>query len=70
MVKLVAGISSEKAREINKFIKEHGPKGVQSQTMGEQVRVTAKQRDALQDVITACKEHDFGIPLQFGNFRD
>ena len=69
-VKLVAGISSEKAREINKFIKEAGPKGVQSQTMGEQVRVTAKKRDDLQDVIAACKEHDFGIPLQFGNFRD
>lgn len=70
LVKLVAGISSEKAKEINKFIKESGPKGVQSQTMGEQVRVTAKKRDDLQDVIAACKEHDFGIPLQFGNFRD
>lgn len=67
---LVAGIGSEKAKEINKFIKATAPKGTQSQTQGEQIRVTAKKRDALQDVITACKEHDFGIPLQFGNFRD
>jgi uncharacterized protein YajQ (UPF0234 family) len=67
---LVAGISSEKAKEINRFIKDRGVKGMQSQTQGEQVRVTAKKRDALQDVIAACKEHDFGIPLQFGNFRD
>ncbi|MCB1258507.1 MAG: DUF520 family protein, partial [Microthrixaceae bacterium] len=39
-------------------------------TQGEQVRVTGKKRDDLQSVITACKGHDFGIPLQFGNFRD
>lgn len=67
---LVAGISSEKAKALNKYIKELGLKGVQSQTQGEQLRVTAKKRDDLQSVIAACKEHDFGIPLQFGNFRD
>jgi uncharacterized protein YajQ (UPF0234 family) len=67
---LVAGIGSDKAKEINKAIKEMGLKGVQTQTQGEQIRVTAKKRDALQDVIAACKEKDFGIPLQFGNFRD
>ena len=67
---LVAGIGSEKAKELNKFIKALGLKGVQSQTQGEQVRVTAKKRDDLQSVIGACKEHDFDIPLQFGNFRD
>ncbi len=67
---LVAGIGSDKAKEINKAIKEMGLKGVQTQTQGEQIRVTAKKRDALQDVIAACKERDFGIPLQFGNFRD
>ena len=43
---------------------------MQSQTQGDQVRVTAKKRDALQDVITALKEADLGIPLQFNNFRD
>jgi uncharacterized protein YajQ (UPF0234 family) len=67
---LVAGISSEKAKDLNKFIKTLGLKGIQSQTQGESVRVIAKKRDDLQAVITACKEHDFGIPLQFGNFRD
>lgn len=67
---LVAGINSDRARDLNKFIKAAGLKGVQSQTQGETVRVTAKKRDDLQAVIQACKEHDFGIPLQFGNFRD
>lgn len=69
-VDLVAGISSDKAKEINKFIKNLGLKGVQSQTQGEQIRVTGKKRDDLQSVIAACKEHDFDVPLQFGNFRD
>ncbi len=67
---LQAGISSDKARAINKFIKEKGAKGIQSQTQGEQVRVTAKKRDDLQSVIAALKDEDFGIPLQFENFRD
>jgi cyclic-di-GMP-binding protein len=70
VVSLVAGISSDKAKELNKFIKNLGLKGTQSQTQGEQLRVTAKKRDDLQAVIASCKEHDFGIPLQFGNFRD
>ena len=68
--KLQAGISSDKARELNKFIKANAPKGVQSQTQGEQLRVTAKKRDDLQSVIAALKAEDFGIPLQFENFRD
>jgi uncharacterized protein YajQ (UPF0234 family) len=67
---LVAGINQEKAKDLNKFIKGLGLKGIQSQTQGEQVRVIGKKRDDLQAVITACKEHDFGIPLQFANFRD
>lgn len=70
VVKIVAGISSDRARDINKRIKEIAPKGIQSQTQGEQVRVTGKKRDDLQAVIAALKEHDFGIPLQFQNFRD
>ena len=69
-VGLVAGISSDKARELNKFIKGLGLKGVQSQTQGEQLRVISKKRDDLQAVITALKENDFGIPLQYSNFRD
>ncbi|MBA2282327.1 MAG: YajQ family cyclic di-GMP-binding protein [Acidimicrobiia bacterium] len=67
---IVAGITSDKAREVNKAIKELGLKGVQSQTQGEQVRVTAKKRDDLQAVIQGLKEKDLGIPLQFTNRRD
>lgn len=67
---LAAGISQDKAKELNKFIKGLGLKGVQSQTQGDELRVISKKRDDLQAVITACKEADFGIPLQFGNFRD
>jgi len=67
---LAAGISTDKAKELNKFIKALGLKGVQSQTQGEQLRVIAKKRDSLQDVIAALKAEDFGIPLQYNNFRD
>ena len=70
VVTVRVGISSDKAREINKMIKEKGAKGVSSQTQGEQVRVTGKKRDDLQAVIAALKAADLGIPLQFENFRD
>ncbi len=65
-----AGISSDHAKRLNKFIKDLGLKGVSSQTQGDQLRVTGKKRDDLQAVIAACKAEDFGIPLQFTNFRD
>jgi len=65
-----AGISSDNARELNKFIKGLNLKGVSSQTQGDQLRVSGKKRDDLQAVISACREKDFGIPLQFNNFRD
>ncbi len=68
--KLQAGISSEKARDLNKFIKALGLKGVQSSTQGEQLRVSGKKRDDLQSAIAALKDEDFGLPLQFTNFRD
>jgi hypothetical protein len=67
---LVAGISSDKAKELNKAIKALNLKGVQSQTQGEQLRVSSKKRDDLQAVIAALREQDHGIPLQFQNFRD
>jgi uncharacterized protein YajQ (UPF0234 family) len=67
---IVAGISSDKARELNKYIKGLGLKGIQSQAQGDQLRVTGKKRDDLQAVIAALKEADLGIPLQFTNFRD
>jgi uncharacterized protein YajQ (UPF0234 family) len=67
---LTSGISSDKAREINKFVKGLGLKGVQTQTQGEQIRVQGKKRDHLQEVIAALKAEDLGVPLQFENFRD
>ena len=70
VVKLQAGINSDKAREINRFIKDAGIKGVSSSTQGEQIRVSGKKRDDLQSMIAKMREHDFGIPLQFENFRD
>jgi uncharacterized protein YajQ (UPF0234 family) len=70
LVTVKVGISSDKAREINKLIKEKGGKGVSSQTQGEQVRVTSKKRDDLQGVMALLKGEDLGIPLQFENFRD
>ena len=70
VARLQAGISSEKAKDLNKFIKGLGLKGVQSSTQGDQLRVSGKKRDDLQAAITAMKEADFGIPLQFTNFRD
>ena len=69
-VKLIAGISTDKAKQSTSTIKDMGLKGVQSQTQGDQLRVTGKKRDDLQAVIAGLKKEDFGIPLQFNNFRD
>jgi len=63
------GIPTEKAREIVKFIKDLKLKKIQASIQGEQVRVSGKDRDALQDVIAALREHDFGIDMQFTNYR-
>jgi uncharacterized protein YajQ (UPF0234 family) len=70
VVTLNVGISSDKAREIGKFVKDLNLKGVQHQVQGDQLRVSGKKRDDLQAAIAAMKDHDFGIPLQFTNFRD
>ena len=67
---LQSGIAADKAKDLNKAIKAMGIKGIQSSTQGDQLRVTGKKRDALQAVITELKAGDFGIPLQFNNFRD
>ena len=69
-VSLKAGVSQEMAKKINTHIKDMKIKGVQSSTQGDQVRVSGKKRDALQDVIASLKEADFDLPLQFENFRD
>jgi hypothetical protein len=70
VVTVKVGIDSDKAREINRLIKEKGPKGVSSQSQGQQIRVTGKKRDDLQTVMSLLRESDLGIPLQFENFRD
>ena len=70
IVTVKVGINSDKAREINKLIKEKGPKGVSSQTQGEQIRVTGKKRDDLQETMALLKSSDLEVPLQFENFRD
>ncbi len=67
---LQAGLTADHAKAVNRFIKDQGAKGVSSQTQGDQVRVTGKKRDDLQAVIAGLREEDFGIPLQFENFRD
>mgnify|MGYP002628081629 FL=1 len=70
IVTVTVGISSDKAREINKLIKEKAPKGIASQTQGEQLRVTGKKRDDLQTTMSLLKSSDLGIAIQFENFRD
>jgi uncharacterized protein YajQ (UPF0234 family) len=70
MITIKAGISSDNAKKLNVFIKGLNLKGVSSQTQGEQLRVSGKKRDDLQAAIAAIKAEDFGIPLQFTNFRD
>lgn len=69
-ITLKAGLSADNTKAINRWIKDNGPKGISSSTQGDQVRVTGKKRDDLQAVIAGLREEDFGIPLQFENFRD
>ncbi|MFB9905274.1 YajQ family cyclic di-GMP-binding protein [Allokutzneria oryzae] len=67
--KIIQGIESDKAKKIAKTIRDEGPKGVQAQIQGEQLRVTGKKKDHLQEVIALLKNKDFGIALQFTNYR-
>ncbi len=68
VIKIQSGISSEKAKEITKAVKESKLK-VQAQIQGEQVRVISKSKDDLQAAIAFLKGKDFGIDLQFTNYR-
>jgi cyclic-di-GMP-binding protein len=70
VVALNVGINPDKAREIGKFVKDLGLKGISHQVQGDQLRVSGKKRDDLQTAIQAMRDHDFGIPLQFTNQRD
>ena len=66
---LKQGIDQDEARKIAKLIREDGPKGVQAQIQGDQLRVQGKKRDDLQAVIAMLKAADTGVALQFTNYR-
>lgn len=66
---LVQGIASDKAKAIAKRIRDEGPKGVQAQIQGDQLRVSGKKRDDLQAVIALLKNADLDVALQFTNYR-
>lgn len=68
VAKIQSGLASDKAKEISKAIKDSKLK-VQAQIQGEQVRVMSKSKDELQSTITLLKGKDFGIDLQFANYR-
>jgi len=68
-VGLKEGISSDDARKISKLIRDEGPKGVRAQVQGEELRVSSKKKDDLQSVISLVKGNDFGLALQFINYR-
>ena len=66
---LQQGIESDQAKKIAKLVRDEGPKGVQAQIQGDQLRVTSKKRDDLQAVIALLKGADLGVALQFVNYR-
>jgi uncharacterized protein YajQ (UPF0234 family) len=68
LVKVQQGIPIEKAKEVVKFIKDSKLK-VQASIQGETVRISGKDRDTLQEVISALKAKDFGIDMTFDNYR-
>ena len=68
-IELQQGIPIETAREIVKFVKENKLKKVQVAIQADQVRVSSPSRDELQNVMGLLRQHDFGIELNFGNYR-
>lgn len=69
VIKLKDGLDSDNAKKINKAIKESSIK-VQSSIQGDKIRVSDKKRDTLQQLMAFLKEQQFGLPLQFNNFKD
>ena len=63
------GIDQENAKKINKIIRDEGPKSIKSQIQGDELRVSSKSRDDLQDVIALLKSSDLPIDVQFTNCR-
>ena len=69
VIEIQQGIPIEAAREIVKFLKDKKIKKVQAAIQADQVRVSAPSKDDLQEAMRALREHDFGVALQFGNYR-
>jgi hypothetical protein len=69
-ITLQQGIPIEAAREIVKFLKDQKMKKVQAAIQGDQLRVSSPSKDELQTAIRVLKSHDFGVELQFGNYRE
>ena len=68
-ITLQQGIPAEAAREIVKLLKDRKLKKVQAAIQADQVRVSSASKDELQEAIRVLREHDFGVALQFGNYR-
>ncbi len=69
VVEIQQGISTDAAREIAKFVKELKLRKVQAAIQGDQLRVSSPSKDDLQQTMQALRAHDFGVALQFGNYR-
>jgi uncharacterized protein YajQ (UPF0234 family) len=69
VVTLQQGIPTEAAKDIVKFIKDNKLKRVQAAIQADQVRVSSPSKDDLQEAMRLLREHDFGVALQFGNYR-
>ena len=69
VIEIQQGIPIEAAKEIVKFLKEKKLKKVQAAIQADQVRVSSASKDDLQDAMRILREHDFGVALQFGNYR-
>jgi cyclic-di-GMP-binding protein len=68
-ITLQQGIPGEKAKDIVKFLKDSKLKKVQASIQGDQLRVTSASKDDLQDAMKLLRDQDFGVALQFGNYR-
>ncbi|MFP5219425.1 MAG: YajQ family cyclic di-GMP-binding protein [Actinomycetes bacterium] len=69
VAKVTEGISQENAKKLAKIVRDEGPKGVQAQIQGDQLRVSGKKKDDLQAVISLLKGKDLDVALQFTNYR-
>jgi uncharacterized protein YajQ (UPF0234 family) len=69
VIDIQQGIPIEAAREIVKYIKDKKLKKVQASIQADQVRVSSPSKDELQEAMRALRDHDFGVALQFGNYR-